>query len=156
MLRLISTHEGHSLNAAMGEFCLAFSKQYNYRHNRVGHFWRDRYWCRVVMDDRYALACMRYFAWNAVKAGLAIRPEDWPWCGCRYYVGMDDSKILEFHPTYLGLGVTPLARQRHYLKLVTTAMTQAEESLFNERRRHTSKRFQSELAKHLDSFIPVR
>lgn len=142
---LLSTHQGHSLNVVIGEFCLAFSKQYNDRNGRSGHFWRDRYWCRIVGDDRYALACMRYFARNPVAAGLVARPEQWDWSGCRFYAGMECNSWLEPHLTYLGLGQNPLARQLNYLKLIRMPTNRGEESLFVAKSRHQSHRFQTEL-----------
>lgn len=142
---LLSTHNGYSLDVAMREFCLAFSKQYNNRNERSGHFWRDRYWCRVVSDDRYALACMRYFARNPVQAGLIVRPEQWRWGGCRYYAGIECSGLLEHHPTYLGLGPNALARQRNYLKLIAMPPTKGEKTLFVANSRHMSHRFEKQL-----------
>lgn len=142
---LLSTHKGHFLDVAMGEFCLAFSKQYNDRNGRAGHFWRDRYWCRVVSDDRYALACMRYFARNPVQAGLVVRPEQWMWSGCQYYAGIKSNKVLEHHPTYLGLGQSASARQRNYLQLIAMPAIKEEASLFAASSRHTSQRFEKRL-----------
>lgn len=142
---LLSTHEGNTLDVAMGEFCLAFSKHYNDRNERSGHFWRERYWCRVVTDDRYALACLRYFARNPLKAGLVARPEQWMWGGCRFYAGMECNPLLEHHPTYLGLGQNPLARQRNYVKLISMPPRKGEDSLFTDKSRHGSQRFHEEL-----------
>lgn len=150
---MLSTHHGHRLDVAMREFCLAFSKQYNRRHERIGHFWRDRYWCRVVGDDRYALACLRYFAWNAVKAGLVTNPREWPWCGCRFHLGVEPNRLLECHPAYLGLGSTPESRSRNYGQLIEYPIQKREEQLFRLRSQLTSKCFEkilNQLGSHLN------
>jgi hypothetical protein len=48
-------------------------------------FWQDDYFDRLVRDDTFE-DIRRYIEWNPVKAGLAMRPEDFPWssaCGGR-------------------------------------------------------------------------
>lgn len=142
---LLSTHDGHPLNVAMHGLCLAFSKQYNWRNERAGHFWRDRYWCRVVRDDRYAIACMRYFARNPVKAGIVTEARQWSWSGYHFYAGLNDSGLVEPHPSYLMMGSTAAERQKNYRSLIRMPAHPKEECLFGDRCQHASQRFQTHL-----------
>jgi putative transposase len=60
------------------------------RRNVTGHFWRARFGA-VVMDDAYMAEAFRYMMQCPVKAGLAKRPEAWPWSSAKAYLkGTDD------------------------------------------------------------------
>ena len=41
--------------------------------------WQRGYWDRRIRDERHFAAALRYMAYNPVKAGLVITPEEWPW-----------------------------------------------------------------------------
>lgn len=151
---LLSTHGGHSLDILMHEFCLAFAKEYNRYYRRTGHVWRNRYWCRVIGDDRYGLACLRYFAWNAPKGGLAASPADWPWCGYQFYAFGSPNAVLEPHPSYIGLADDRMKRQAYYRDLVATPLLPEEEQLFKKRCRISSHRAQQWLAHFTRYLVP--
>lgn len=63
-----------------------FSQIFNRKFGRSGHFWRNKSFYRIVENEDYALATMNYFHINPVKAGLVMRPEDWPYSGYRFHV----------------------------------------------------------------------
>lgn len=46
---------------------------------RSGSVWQDESFDRIVRDEREWLEKYRYVRNNAVKAGLADKPEDYPW-----------------------------------------------------------------------------
>jgi putative transposase len=48
------------------------------RLHRTGHFWQGRFGA-VVMDEAHLAAALRYGALNPVRAGLAVRAQDWRW-----------------------------------------------------------------------------
>lgn len=150
---LLSTHHGISLGVFMRDFCRSFAKDYNERHGRVGHLWRDRYWSRVVTNDHYAVACMRYFSWNAPKGGLVRFPHEWAWCGYRFYAFGEPHPILEPHPSYLGLGATVAMRQSRYREIVTTPLSVDEEWLFRDQNRPDSKTFHQRLTQAISPLM---
>lgn len=80
-----------------------FSRDYNRRRKRKGHFWLDRYKAIPVESDQYALDLMRYMNRNAVRAGIATKPGEWKWSGYRFYANGEINPLLEAHPTFLGL-----------------------------------------------------
>ncbi len=41
--------------------------------------WEREYWDRFIRDDAHRQAAIRYIHENPVKAGLALKPEDWLW-----------------------------------------------------------------------------
>jgi len=85
---------------------------------RRGHFWERRYWARLVEDDTYALATLRYLDRNAVRAGLAKDPTTYPWSSCTAYVLGTQNGVVTFHPSYLVLSPYSKVRQRQYRTLL--------------------------------------
>jgi putative transposase len=62
------------------------ARSFNGRHKRWGHLFGDRFWCRVVAEERLENTC-RYVMANPVRAGLCEGISDWPWSACRYDLG---------------------------------------------------------------------
>ena len=65
-----------------------FSKWFNQRHGRRGHFWADRFKNPELLDLKAIQLAILYCELNAVRAGLVSRPEDhrigsayWRWAG---------------------------------------------------------------------------
>ncbi len=54
-----------------------FSKWFNRRTGRRGHFWADRFKNPELLDPQALQNCALYVELNAVRAGLVKRPEDW-------------------------------------------------------------------------------
>ncbi len=46
---------------------------------RRSQVWHREYWDRYIRDERHFEATKSYITMNPVKAGLAAKPEDWPW-----------------------------------------------------------------------------
>jgi REP-associated tyrosine transposase len=68
-----------SLPIGMKQLNMAYSKDFNVRHDRVGQFVRSRYGSRRIVDGRDLVATYVYVVFNPVLAGLCPRPEDWRW-----------------------------------------------------------------------------
>ncbi len=46
---------------------------------RTGQFWQPESFDRYIRNQRHFLSVVRYIENNPVKAGLCLRPEDWPY-----------------------------------------------------------------------------
>jgi putative transposase len=68
-----------SLPLGMKQLNMAYSRDFNARHDRVGQFVRRRYGSRRIVDGRDLVATYAYVVLNPVLAGLCPRPEDWRW-----------------------------------------------------------------------------
>jgi len=68
-----------SLPVGMKRLNMAYSKDFNTRHDRVGQFVRRRYGSRRIVDGRDLVGTYAYVVLNPVLAGLCPRPEDWRW-----------------------------------------------------------------------------
>jgi len=58
-----------------------------------GHLWQGRF-ASYVMDEEHLLACVRYIEMNPVRAGLVVKPEQWPWSSASAHIyGYDDTLV---------------------------------------------------------------
>lgn len=69
----------------------AYSKFFNALHKRKGPLTESRYQSRHVDSNEYLLHLTRYIHLNPVKAGLAVKAEDWEFSSYRNYIGLDSN-----------------------------------------------------------------
>jgi len=92
-----------SLAKAMGSVSLVYTQQQNNKLQRSGRIWQNRFFSCVVGNDDYLLATARYIELNAVRAGKAKRPEDWPWSSARaHLLGKPDPLLQGPFPGFPG------------------------------------------------------
>jgi REP element-mobilizing transposase RayT len=84
---LLVPHE-QRVSRAMHHLNSAYCRWFNRRHGRVGHVLQGRFGSRLIDDDSYMLAALRYVALNPLEAGQVTRPEDWPWSSYRALAGL--------------------------------------------------------------------
>jgi putative transposase len=70
---------GLGMRGLHGDYALEFNK----RHGLSGHVFQGRFGAVRVKDDAHLLTVIRYIDRNPTEAGLAARPEEWPWCSAR-------------------------------------------------------------------------
>lgn len=62
-----------------------FSRKFNKRFGRTGHFWRNKPYYRIIEDEQYAYNTIHYFHMNPVKAGIVKSPEEWLYSGYLFH-----------------------------------------------------------------------
>lgn len=60
---------------------------YNWKYERSGHLFQDRYKSEAVENDRYFLTVLRYIHQNPVKAGIEEDIAGYPWSSYKEYTG---------------------------------------------------------------------
>ncbi len=55
-----------------------YSAYWNARASSSGHVWQGRFYSRPL-DESHLWAALRYVELNAVRAGMVVAPEQWPW-----------------------------------------------------------------------------
>ncbi len=80
-----------SLSDGMEYLNREYSKDFNARHGRFGHFVRKRYGSRRVEDARDLLGTYVYVVLNPVREGMCRRAEDWFWSSYRTTIGASHS-----------------------------------------------------------------
>lgn len=84
----------------------SYAKYFNYKHQRFGPLWRDRFKSLVIEDERYLQACGAYVEGNPVEAGMVERCEDWPYSSAQCYSSRHKKDALV--DTYTFDGGSPL------------------------------------------------
>lgn len=74
------------LSAIMHRLLTASAIRFNLPRDRMGHVFQGRYTAILCQSDIYFKHLLRYIHLNPVKAGLAHRPEEWPWSSHREYL----------------------------------------------------------------------
>jgi REP element-mobilizing transposase RayT len=68
-----------SLPSGMQYLNREYTKRFNARHDRSGHFVRQRFGSRRIVDGPDLLGTYSYVVLNPVREGMCPRPEDWRW-----------------------------------------------------------------------------
>ena len=101
---LLRTPRGN-LSAAMRHLSAVYTRRFNGRHGTDGALFRGRYTAILIDADAYLLQVSRYIHQNPVAAGLAERPEDWPWSSYAAFLGrVQPPAWLQTAPTLELLG----------------------------------------------------
>jgi len=82
------------LRAALGEAHRRYSRRVNFRAGWRGYLWQGRF-ASCPLDAAHTLAAARYIELNPVRAGLAARPEDWPWSSAAAHLGQGGDGLTE-------------------------------------------------------------
>jgi putative transposase len=86
---LVIQIHGPTLARGMQYLNARHAEAYNHRYARCGHAFGARYHSELVETESHALEVSRYVPLNPVRAGLARRPEEWPWSSYRATVGLE-------------------------------------------------------------------
>lgn len=122
---LMTNHVHLLLTAANADGCALLMKgigqlyaQYiNKRYARSGYLWQGRFKSCLVQSEDYVLACYRYIELNPVRAGIARRPDEYPWSSYATNAKGEAAVFVSPHGEYERLGRTPAERQAHYRDL---------------------------------------
>jgi REP element-mobilizing transposase RayT len=68
-----------SLSTTMHYFKTLFAGWFNRQYGHAGHVFQGRFHSLPVEEDAYFTTVSRYIHLNPVRAGMAQRPEDYPW-----------------------------------------------------------------------------
>ena len=80
-----------SLPCGMEYLNREYSKYFNDRHGRFGHFVRKRYGSRRIEDARDLLGTYAYVVLNPVREGMCRHAADWLWSSYRTTIGLSDA-----------------------------------------------------------------
>ncbi len=111
---LLQSPDADVLGHPMRWFMTQTARTFHRLRKRCGHFWERRYRACLVEDDLYALAALRYMDRNPVRAGMVEDPGVYAWSSCASYALGAPNRLIQFHPSYLGLSPYARVRQRHY------------------------------------------
>lgn len=112
--------EPEDLRSFMAGLSRAYVHYHHRRYNSSGHLWQERYKSQAIQKENYLLACGRYVERNPVRARLVIRPWEYRWSSCRYYVEGQCEMNPDVDPMYEGMGRDTEERYKKYREWVIT------------------------------------
>jgi hypothetical protein len=98
--------EETTISHIMHDVASLYARDYNSRHERVGHFFGERFKSPIVEDDSYGISLLRYIAQNPLRAGMVKKPGDWKWSSYRFYESGEENMFIDFLPSFEGLAKT--------------------------------------------------
>ncbi len=76
-----------SISMVMKRLGGSYAYYYNWKYDRKGYLFQDRFKSENVEDDIYLKTVIRYILNNPVKAGIVNKPEMYRWSSCQVYYG---------------------------------------------------------------------
>lgn len=86
-----------ALRRAIGEAHRRYTLAVNQRQGWQGHLWQGRF-RSFVMDERHAVAAVRYVELNPVRAGLVAHAADYPWSSAHAHLKKRDDSLVRVRP----------------------------------------------------------
>ena len=90
---IIEVEDPGALNKIMRGINLSYTLYFNYKYEKVGHLWQDRFKSRVIQKDNYLIDCMAYIENNPLRSSLASDIKEYPWSS--YRLRITNSDILD-------------------------------------------------------------
>ncbi len=104
-VHLLLTTEQADISAGIHDVLGHYARRYNHFHGTSGHLFGQRFRSVLVTSDEQFLTTVRYINRNPVEAGLADRPDRYPWSGyamrhvAHPLLIVDDADLMErLHP----------------------------------------------------------
>ena len=136
-VHLLATPKKQAAVSSMMQYLGRFYVRYfNLSYNRTGTLWEGRFRSCLIQSEAYLLTCQRYIELNPVRAGLVQDPSGYKWSSYRSNAMGVESKLVTYHPLYLGLGESKLERLKNYRSLFESEM---DKNLVSEIRYATNK-----------------
>lgn len=85
--------EGEDFGIAMRRIGASFVYWYNWKYQRSGHLFEDRYKSEVIENDGYLLTVLRYIHQNPIKAGMVKALSEYKWSSYSEYI--DKARMIE-------------------------------------------------------------
>ncbi len=86
-VHLLLKEEREELEIIMRRIGASYVYWYNWKYQRCGHLFQDRYKSEAVEDDKYFLAVLRYIYRNPLKAGIVKDIAEYKWSSYSEYTG---------------------------------------------------------------------
>lgn len=95
-LHLLIKEEEEDLGIVMRRIGASYVYWYNWKYDRTGHLFQDRFKSEVVEDDQYLLTAVRYIHQNPLKAGLVNDISKYEWNSYNEYFGKSNLVDTDF------------------------------------------------------------
>lgn len=113
-----------NLSAGMHDLNSGYVSWFNKRHDRCGPLVQGRFHGVLVERNYHYWELSRYIHLNPVRAGLADRPETYPWGSCRFYFGERGAPTwLAWEEVLSGHGAVLREARREYWRFLSEGLS---------------------------------
>ena len=113
-----------NLSAGMQFLNGSYAGYFNARHERVGHLFQGRYQAVLIENEKHYGEVSRYIHLNAVRAGLAARPEEYPWSSFSgYYRRQHALSWVTYARVLNDFAKDPVSARREYRRFVDAGVS---------------------------------
>jgi putative transposase len=123
---LITPADTDSISRVIQHVGRQYVKYVNKRYRRSGTLWEGRHKGSLVDAENYLLACYRYIEMNPVAAGIASRPDDYPWSSYRANALDEHDALITAHDLYSEMGRGVEDRFSAYRDLFNSEIAEAD------------------------------
>jgi hypothetical protein len=95
-VHLLIREEKETISQIMKRIGTRYVQFFNWKYERVGYLFQDRFKSEAVDSDSYFLTLLRYIHQNPQKAGMVKHGADYVWSSYRDYVGKCGVTDVEF------------------------------------------------------------
>ncbi|MDD3363749.1 MAG: transposase [Syntrophomonas sp.] len=78
------------LEQVMRRICGSYVYWYNWKYQRIGNLFQDRFKSETIENDSYFLTALRYIHQNPLKAGLVKNIKDYQWSSISEYINRSE------------------------------------------------------------------
>lgn len=103
-VHLLIRESDKDVSVFMKRLGVSYAYWYNWKYERTGHVFQDRFKSEEVENDAYLLTVIRYIHQNPVKAAIVRDPEEYQWSSCAIYYRCD-GQTMDFLDTKLILRI---------------------------------------------------
>ena len=96
---LINADKVEELSQYMHRVNTIYAQYYNFKYDRVGHLFRDRFKTQEIYDNNQLLNCIKYIFENPVKAGICKQASEYPFSNF-FEIGKIEEKDYDFLELY--------------------------------------------------------
>jgi hypothetical protein len=108
----------------------SYTTYVNIKRKRCGHLFQGRYKALLIDGDSYLLEVSRYVHLNPVRAGLAERPESYPYSSYPAYTAQHDDALVFRNRILSMISTNRRQAPRYYRQFVEDGMSKPSSSPF--------------------------
>jgi REP element-mobilizing transposase RayT len=94
-IHILIKENQEELGNSMRRIGASYVYWYNWKYERTGHLFQDRYKSEVVENDRYLLTVLRYIHQNPLKAGIVNDINEYKWSSYFEYLDKNKKQIVD-------------------------------------------------------------
>lgn len=85
-VHLLIRESSEMISETMKRIAQTYAQYFNWRHQRIGHLFQERFRSEPVNDMEYFITLIRYIHQNPIAGGLSKTAADYPWSSWHEYI----------------------------------------------------------------------